>query len=296
MSHHKEYLHLHFIVILWGFTAILGLLITMPVLEMVFLRTVIATLALGLIVHGRKLEMNFSRRELFKVIATGVLFAGHWLLFFGAAREANASVALVGYATATFWISLLEPVIARSRINKMEVVLGIIVMFGIYIIFQSDFNSALGLAMAIGCGFLAGIYAILNKQFTVKHNHLVLTYLEMFGAAIFIGVFLPIFALLIKPEYELSIMPTPMDWVYLLILSLVCTVYTISTSIKIMKKLSAYAVSLTLNLEPVYGIILALLIFGDSEKMQTGFYIGSAIIIASVLGYPVANRGKRISV
>ena len=296
MSHQKEYLHLHFIVILWGFTAILGLLITMPVLEMVFLRTIIATVALGLIVHLRKLEMKFTQGELFKVIATGVLFAGHWLLFFGSAREANASVALIGYATATFWVSLLEPVIVRSKINKVDVLLGIVVMLGIYIIFQTDFGSVLGLAMAVGCGFLAGIYAILNKKFASKHNHLVLTYLEMFGAALSLGVFLPIFSLLIIPDYELSLIPSSLDWVYLLILSLVCTVYTISTSIKIMKKLSAYAVSLTLNLEPVYGIILALLIFGDSEKMETGFYVGSAIIIASVLGYPVANKRNRISV
>jgi drug/metabolite transporter (DMT)-like permease len=169
-------------------------------------------------------------------------------------------------------------------------------MAGVYIIFQSDFDSASGLLMAVGCGFLAGVYAILNKRFTVKHNHLVLTYLEMAGAALSIGIFLPVFAFLIKPEYQLSLVPELLDWFYLLILALVCTVYTISTSIKIMRKLSAYAVSLTLNLEPVYGIILALLIFGESEKMQFGFYLGSAILIASVLGYPIVNRNKRVSV
>lgn len=292
MAFQKEHLHLQFIVILWGFTAILGILISMPVLEMVLWRTSIASLALAAIVYFGKLERNFSRREFIKVFLTGSLFAAHWVLFFGAARVDNASVALIGYATATFWISLIEPVVTKSKFKWVEVILGIIVMLGIYIIFQSGFDSIIGLAMAVGCGFLAGIFAILNKQFTIKHNHLVLTYVEMSGAAFFLAIFLPLYSFLINPSYQLSLLPSGMDLVYLLVLSLACTVYPLSASIKIMKKLSAYVVSLTLNMEPVYGIVLALLIFGESERMQPGFYIGSAIVIFSVLGYSMIHKQK----
>jgi len=290
MSHTKDYLQLHFIVILWGFTAILGLLISLPVLEMVFLRTAIAAIALAGIVRFRKLKIDFQRQEMMLVIITGVFFAGHWLLFFGAAREANASVALVGYATATFWVSLIEPFISKRKFEKFEVLLGLTVIAGIYIIFRSDFESLTGLIMAVGCGLLAGLYAILNKKFAVKHNHMSLTFVEMSTAAMAIGVFLPVYALVIKPDYDIHLWPAPADWIYLLILSLVCTVYAVSASIKIMKKLSAYVVSLTYNMEPVYGILLALLIFGDSEKMTSGFYLGSAMIILSILVYPVVNR------
>jgi len=295
MSHQKEYLQLHFIVILWGFTAVLGLLIKMPVLEMVFLRTAISSIALAIIVKGKRLDLIFNKKELILVIITGFFFAGHWLLFFGSARVANASVALVGYATATFWVSIIEPFANKSRIRILEVILGVIVLAGIYIIFRSDFDSILGLIMAIGCGLLAGLYAILNKRLTPNHNHLSLTFIEMTAAALAIGIFLPIYSNLLKPDYHINLIPTLSDLGYLLILSLLCTVYAVSASIKIMKKLSAYVVSLSLNMEPVYGIILALIIFGDSEKMNPGFYLGSAIIILSVLGYPLLNRTKKIT-
>jgi len=289
----KEYFQLHFIVLLWGFSAILGLLIKIPVVEMVFYRTLIASFALGLIVYFGQNKFNIGYLEIVKILSVGILFAAHWILFFASARLSTASIALVGYATSTFWTSLFEPLITRGKIKLYEVIMGLVVLVGIYIIFRVEFDYFLGLTLAIACGFLAAIFFVLNKKFTEKYDYYTITFYEMTGACLSIALFLPLYRQWFTVDSKLHLNPDLMDWLYLAILSLVCTVFTISTAIKLMRKLSAYSINLVTNMEPVYGIILALLIFGEKEKMSIEFYYGTTIILLTVLSYPIINRNQR---
>lgn len=285
----SSYFKLHFVVLIWGFTAILGLLISIPAVEIVFYRTLIATLALAVLLKFRKRTFNLGRKEVFKIIGTGAIIAAHWILFFAAARVSTASVCLAGMATCSFWTSLLEPMMTKRKIKAYEVILGVVVVAGLYVIFRFEFHYALGLGMAILSAMLASVFTIINGKFTHKHNPYTITFYEMLGAFLGTALFLPFYAHFFM-DGSLALIPAGLDWLYLLILAVICTVYAFSVSVEIQQQLSAFVVNLTVNLEPVYGIILAFLIFGEKEEMTPGFYLGTLIILLSVLSYPLINR------
>lgn len=286
----KDYLHLHFLVLIWGFTAILGLLITIPPVEVVFYRTLIASLGLGLLMYYKRLSFNIGKVHITKLLFTGSLIAGHWILFFTSARISTASVCLAGMATTSFWTSILEPIILKKKIKWYEVLLGIIVILGLYIVFHFEFTHALGLLLALISAFLAALFTVINGRFAKVFHHQTVTFYEMMGACISITLFFPLYAATYAIDNQLNLYPTSSDFIYILLLALVCTVYAYAASIDLMKKISAFSVNLTINLEPVYGIILALIIFGEKEKMNAGFYIGAGIILLSVLAHPILNR------
>lgn len=289
----KDYLHLHFLVLIWGFTAILGLLITIPPVEVVFYRTVIASGGLGILMYINKLSFRIGRNEIIKLFLTGSLIASHWILFFTSARISTASVCLAGMATTSFWTSFLEPLVFKNSIKWYEVFLGVIVIGGLYIIFHFEFSHALGLLLALASAFLAALFTVINAKFTKVHHHHTITFYEMVGACISIVLFFPLYKLLIGENQHINLQLSNSDLFYISILAIVCTVYAYSASIEIMKKISAFSVNLTVNLEPVYGIILAVLIFGEKEKMHTGFYIGTSIILISVLIHPFLSKYYR---
>ncbi len=286
----KDYLHLHFLVLLWGFTAILGLLISIPPVEVVFYRTFLSALGLGLIMGLKHISFKIGKREIIKILGTGFLIAAHWILFFASARVSNASVCLAGMATTAFWTSLLEPLAMKKRIKWFEVILGLVVVAGLYIIFHFEVRFALGLLMALGSALLAAVFTVINSHLTVRHNHYTITFYEMAGAFIGTVLFFPLYLKWFAVNGKLDLSIDRMDFLYISILAFVCTVYAYSASIHLMKKMSAFVVNLTVNLEPVYGIILAYIIFGDKEKMVPGFYVGALVILLSILSYPVLNR------
>ena len=240
-----------------------------------------------------KLSFGIGRNDIIKLFLTGSLIAGHWILFFTSARIATASVCLAGMATTSFWTSFLEPLFLKKRIKWYEVFLGLIVIIGLYIIFHFEFNHALGLLMALVSAFLAALFTVINAQFTKVHHHYTITFYEMVGACISIALFFPIYKLLMAENQHINLQLSYSDWFYISILAIVCTVYAYSASIEIMRKISAFSVNLTINLEPVYGIILAVLIFGEREKMHAGFYIGTSIILISVLAHPFLSKYYR---
>jgi len=289
MGETRDYLKLHFVVLIWGFTAILGLLITLPSVELVFYRTLLAAIGLGALLYFRKRDFSIGRIEIIKILATGVLISAHWILFFWAARVSNASVCLAGIATCSFWTSFLEPLATKRAVKWFEVLLGLIVIAGLYVIFRFEFNHALGLIMAILSALLASSFTVINAGFTKRHNPYMITFYEMIGAFITTALFLPFYDIYFT-DGKIDLIPTPIDWLWILILALVCTVYAYSVSVELMKKISAFMVNLTVNMEPVYGIILAVLIFGDSEEMGAGFYWGTLIILASVMAYPLLDN------
>ncbi len=293
MSLFKHYFHLHFIILIWGFTAVLGLLISIPVVETVFYRTLIAAAVLGVLLLYRRRNFYLGRQQILQILGTGSLIAAHWILFFGAARVANASVCLAGMATCSLWTSLLDPLMSRRKFQWYELWLGLMVIVGLYIIFRFEFNHALGLTMAVLSALLASVFTIINSQFTRHHNPYMITFYEMIGACLSIVLFFPFYKAFMSEEGILYLVPSLGDWGYLLILSLVCTVYAYSASVELMKYISAFAMNLTTNMEPVYGIILAVLVFGEKEQMTPQFYLGTAIILLSVLAYPVIHQYRR---
>lgn len=286
MATTTDYLKLHFIVFLWGFTAILGLLISIPTVEMVLYRTLLASFGMGAFMLWSKSSFQITRTDSIKLVLIGFIVCFHWLAFFGSARVSNASVSLVGFATNSLWAAILEPWMNRNRIKKFELLLGLVVIVGLYVIFSFNFEYKLGLVLGIAAGFLAALFSVLNAKMVRRVDPYTITFYEMAGAFIATALCLPIYKYTIAEHGELRLIPTSLDWVYIAILAWVCTVYAFSMAIKLMKKLSVFFIQLTLNLEPVYGIIMALIILGDAEKMGLNFYAGTLIIISAVVSYP----------
>ncbi|MBC7919558.1 MAG: DMT family transporter [Ferruginibacter sp.] len=293
----KDYLHLHFIVVLWGFTAILGKYITIPAVELVFFRTLLAFGGLGAMLYARRpgrvsrdAPPTLPLREAGPLLATGTLIAAHWILFFAAARVANVSVCLAGMATSSLWTSILEPLVNGRRIRPLEIGIGLVVMAGLYLVFHFEFNHALGGAMAVGSAMLAAMFSVLNGGFSRRHDAFVITFYEMGGAFAATALFLPFYAAWLVPDGTLRLMPTILDWLLIAGLAFACTVYAYSAAVQLLRRFSVFAMNLIINLEPVYGIGLAFLILGESERMTTGFYLGTLVILVAVLSYPVLDR------
>ncbi|MEM8966574.1 MAG: DMT family transporter, partial [Bacteroidota bacterium] len=203
----KHYALLHFIVLIWGFTAALGLLISIPTVEMVFFRTLIASGALALLLWFRRINFRVSG-QLFALLGTGGLIALHWILFFGAARVSTASVTLAGMATCSLWTSLVEPLMTRRKIQTYEVILGLLVIIGLYVIFRFEFTHALGLGMAIISALIASLFTVLNAKFSKQYDSYLVTFYEMVGATLTIVIFFPIYQQWISDTGELYLSPS----------------------------------------------------------------------------------------
>ena len=287
----KDYLKLHFIVLLWGFTAILGKLLTVPPVELVFWRTLLSVAGLGVLLLARRRQVwRVSAGQAAGLLAVGTLVAVHWITFFLAARLSSVSVCLAGLATLALWTSLLEPLLLWRRVRGYEVGLGLITMMGLYLVSQAELDQLLGLGVAVVSAGLSALFSVLNAKLIKTHPPLRLTFYEMLGACLSIVLFFPIYSHYFTQGRGLQLAWSGYDWLWLGLLAGVCTVYAFSTSVELMKRLSPFAVNLTVNLEPVYGIVLAVLVFGSKERMATGFYWGTLLIVFSVLIHPLVAR------
>ena len=285
----KDYLHLHFIVMVWGFTAVLGELISLGPVILVLYRTLLAAIGLLLLLFFFKKPIWIQeKRDLTSVVLVGVLLAAHWILFFLAARLSNVSVCLAGMATTSIWTGLLEPFSKKKKIQGYEIGISILGFIGMAWIFWSELDEALAFLVAVLSALIAAIFTIINGRVIQRQDPLTISFMEMVVSTIVILIFIPFYQ---QISADSQIIPAKsLDWVFLLLLSWVCTVYAFTASIALMRRLSAFAVNLSVNLEPLYGICIALIVFGDSEKMSSGFYFGGGIILLSVLIYPPLNR------
>lgn len=290
MASRTDYFKLHFIVFLWGFSAILGKLVTIPALEMVLYRSLLAALGMAVVIRMTRGDFRVTQTQLIRLILIGFIVAVHWVAFFGSARVSNVSVSLVGFATNSLWAALLEPWFNRSRIKKFELLLGLVVLSGLYIIFSFDFQYKLGLFFGIVAGFTSALFSVFNSRMVRAIPAFTITLYEMLGAFLGLCLFLPVYKFTWAQDGILRLIPAPMDWIYIGILAVVCSVYAYSTAVELMKKISVFLLQLSLNLEPVYGIIMAVIIFGSREKMGLNFYIGTGIILLAVLLYPLLKR------
>ena len=285
----SSHLKLHFVVLIYGFTAILGKLITLPAPQLVWYRMLIAVIAFYIFLHWKKTDLTVKRAQFFKLFGIGIIVAIHWITFFGAIKISNVSVTLGCLATATFFTSLLEPFFFRKRINVIEVIVGLLIIVGLYLIFRFEIRYSTGIIVALFSAFLAGLFSVINKKMVIHQKASVISFYEMIGGLTGITVYL----FFSGSESSPLLLPSPTDFVYLLILGIICTAYAFAIQIDVMKHLSAYIVALTINLEPVYGIVMAFFIFGETEHMTGGFYLGTSIILISVLGFPLYHYYMR---
>ncbi len=290
MASRNDYLKLHFIVFLWGFSAILGKLITIPAVEMVFYRAILAAIGMGVVILITKGTFAVDRKTGIKLLLIGFIVAIHWITFFGSARVANVSVSLVGFATNSLWAALLEPWFNRSKIKKIELLLGLVVIGGLYIIFSFNFQYKLGLLLGIVAGFTSALFSVFNARLVRRIPAFTITFYEMIGVFIGLALFMPIYQHTWATNNTLQLVPTPLDWLYIAVLAGVCSVYAYSEAVELMKRISVFLIQLTLNLEPVYGIIMAVIIFGGQEKMGINFYVGTVVILSAVILYPLLKR------
>lgn len=276
----RDYLLLHLVILAWGFTAILGKLITLPAWDVVIWRTFIAALGFGLLARVLHRPLRTPRGDALKMAAIGAILGLHWLLFFYSARLATASVSLAALPTAMLWCSLMEPFVDGSRRwRPLELLVGGIIVAAVWMIYEVELRYWAGFSVGIGAAFLAAIYAVASKQWVARQHYAVLGFYQMLGALLVTGTS----ALL---SGNLPALPNLPDSLWLLLLSTVCTVGAYAGYMAVLRRLSVFTVNVVYNLEPVYGIILAVLIFGSQEHMSGGFYTGAAIITGSVVILP----------
>jgi len=283
----NTYLKLHVIVLIFGFTAILGKLITLPALELVWYRMLIAVITFYIYLKFSGENLAVSRADLLKLLGVGVIIAVHWVTFYGAIKLSNVSVALGCFATTALFTSFIEPFFFRKRISYSEVFIGLIILAGLYLIFRFETHYLAGILVALLSAILAGLFTVLNKKLVANHRAVKISFYEMIGGVIALTIFLAVSG---KGTRVPFLFPTWMDLFYLVLLGTVCTVFAHTVQIDVMQHLTAYMVTLTINLEPVYGILLAFFIFGETERMTTGFYIGTLIILLSVIGFPISQH------
>jgi len=275
----KSYLDLHLIVFIWGFTAVLGDLITIGENSLVWYRMLLAGLFLLFYLILTKRKFILPLKSALNLIFVGLLIAIHWIFFFKAINISNVSITLAMFSMGAFFASVLEPIFYKRKMLWYEVFFGLIIIAGLFMIMQVEMRYLEGIICALFSVFVGVLFTLLNGKLIQKHDSTIITLYEFFAGCFFVTLYL-LYDGKFTPEF---FMLSTNDWILILILSSVCTAYAFTASVNVMRKLSPYTVMLTTNLEPVYGIFLAYFIIGEDEKMSLPFYIGSAIILLTVI-------------
>ena len=284
-SKNKAYIQLHIAVFLFGFTAILGKLISLEETALVWNRLWIATLGLLCIPGVIREIRSISTIDLLRFCGIGVLVALHWLTFYGSIKVGqSASVTLACLATTTLFTSILEPVITRSKFQWVELLLGILVIIGIYFLNGVGTTYYWAIIIGITSAFLAALFSTLNKKHIGNQNTLSVSAIELAAGFIFISMCYPLIQKYL-PQARWS--PLGMDWLWLIILGLLCTSLAFALAINSLKTLSAFISNLSINLEPVYGILLAIWLLNEDALLNAHFYIGTSIILSAVVLHPI---------
>jgi drug/metabolite transporter (DMT)-like permease len=275
----KSYLNLHLIVFIWGFTAILGALITIPADALVWYRMFFAGLFLAIYLVVAKKSFKIPIASFFKLIFVGLLIALHWIFFFEAIHVSTVSITLSVFSLGAFFASLLEPLFYGRKVLWYEVFFGLIIIAGLGLILKVEINYLNGILFALASIILGVLFTLMNGKLIANHDSAVISFYEFLSGMVFISIYL-----LYQQKFSIHFFVlTPDNWILILILASVCTAYAFTASVNVMKKLSPYTVMLTTNLEPVYGIILAYFIIGGKEKMSFEFYIGAIVILITVI-------------
>lgn len=280
----KSYLHFHLIVFIWGFTAVLGALITLDAVPLVWYRMLLASVFILLWIKWKKKKLRLAPKRVLVMIVAGVVIALHWLTFFGAIKVSNVSITLALLSTGAFFTSILEPIFYKRKVIWYEILFGIIVILGLYIIFKVETEYVLGILLALVSAFLSAVFSLINGKLARKEDASVISFYELLTGAAAISLYLLVLSFLGDGGFNAQFFNiSAEDWMWLLILASVCTAYAFIASVAVMRHLSPYTIMLTINMEPVYGILLAFWVFGSDEAMAPGFYYGAAIILTTVI-------------
>jgi len=276
----KAFLQLHAAIFLAGFTGIMGRLIELSEVLLVWYRMMFAAFALLLItvITKKIIKLHFS--EMLRLIAIGGIVALHWVFFYGSIKYSNVSVSLVCFSAIGLFSALLDPLLSKRKFEWIELLLGLMVIIGIYLMFHFDPHFRTGILFGMISSLLAAIFPILNKKMMDKHQPETITFYEMSGGFFLLTLLLPFYLAFFPTQY---LYPSTSDLIWLLVLSLFCTVLAFNLSIRSLTKISPFTVNLSFNLEPVYGIALAFIYFKEYEEVGVPFYIGIAIIFLTVV-------------
>ena len=286
----RAYFELHIAVLLFGFTAILGDLITLSALVLVWWRMGITTFSIPFLTKIKKKIAALPPALTVKYMGIGVLVSLHWICFFGAVKFANASISLICMATTSFFTALIEPVVFKRKIKKEELSLGLLMVPGVLLIVNNtEWDMMTGILVGLMSAFLAAFFAVLNKTLVDEAEPLTITFLELGSGWLFLSICLPIY-LIYQPDA--LFMPQGFDWLWLLILALGCTTFAYVLSLRSLKHISAFASTLTINLEPVYGIFLAWILLNDAQELSPQFYLGCLLILGAVFFHSFKNLKK----
>ena len=285
----KAYLQMHFCILLWGFTAILGKLITLDSGLLVWYRMFFSGLSTLIFLLAIKKFKILPLKETLRICGIGIVVTLHWITFYGAIKASNVSIAISCFSSIALFTALIDSAWHRKLPRKEEVLLSFAVMLGVYIIFTFQEFYLKGILLSLCSAFLGALFSVLNKQLLEKHDGGIITFYELSSGFIFLTLLLPLYLKLTGYQFQL---PDQSNLIYLLILSIICTTLPFTLSLYALKKLDAFTMSLSVNLEPLYSVILAIILFHEDKMLNSGFYVGSVIIILSVVTHGVYRYRK----
>ena len=271
---------MHLSIFLWGFTGVLGKAIQLNEGLLVWYRMLISSVVIVLIMLYRKSFQKISMRSLISITGVGFLVMLHWVTFYGAIKISNVSITLSCLSSIALFTSILEPLFNRAKFDYIEILFSGLAMAGIFTIYRSDTSAVWGIAVALISSLFSATFATINKKLVAKHEPFTITIIELAGGFVILTILLPFYFHFVTVT---KFVPSSLDWIYLLLLSLFCTVLTWILSLSALKKVTAFTAALALNLEPVYGIILAIVLMHENKMLNVGFYTGSAMILLTVV-------------
>jgi drug/metabolite transporter (DMT)-like permease len=281
----KNLVILHFTVFIWGFTSILGKLISVSAVSLVWYRVLIAFVSLFFYFRFSRTDIKIGRQSFLKLFFTGALVGGHWILFFQAIKSSTVPVTLVCLSSMTLFTAFFEPLFNRKKIAKLEILAGVLIIIGILIIFKFETRYTKGIVFGLLSAAFASLFAIINSKQVKTIAAPVIAFYELMGALCWITIFI-----LATTGFTKSMALRNSDIAYLLILGTVCTSLAYVAGVSVMREISAFKVALITNLEPVYGILMSFIFFGENDKMKLGFWIGALIILSTIFLFPVAQK------
>lgn len=287
---YRNLILLHLIVLIFGFTGILGKLISIGAEPLVFWRCAIASVVLGAFMAARSRLRRYPLSVMLRWAGIGGIAAAHWITFFAAIKASNVSVALATLATSALFVSVTAPLVTKKKYDWRESVLGLLVIVGVSIILSVETRYINGIVLSLISAFLAGLFSTLNSIQIKTYDALNISFYELSAAAVLVAVYLAVTGGWSADVVVLS----ANDWLWISLLATVATAFAYVVSVDVMKELTPFTVALAINLEPVYSIVLALFIFGDEEKMSPGFYWGALLILLALFADAVLKRRKRM--
>ncbi|MFP4846357.1 DMT family transporter [Winogradskyella sp. PE311] len=286
----KHYFHLHFLVFIAGFTAILGELITIGSLELVWYRMAIAGILMLIYISIIRLNIKITKKAFMQFSAAGIIIALHWITFFEAINQANISIALAMFSSGAFFASFIEPIFFKRRILAYEICFGLLVILGVFLITSSEMKYINGILLGLLSALFSTLFAVINGRFIERYNATVISFYEFLSGVLFLSLFIFVSDIEFNNEFFAL---SNLDWVYIFILASICTAYAFIGAVEVMRYISPFTVILSYNLEPIYGIAMALILFPETEKMSHRFYIGATLVIATVLMDAIFKNYKR---